>query len=441
MMKRILISALVSTAIALPAAIASAQQAAARPADKPPVAQAWLDIATFSSPGMPGGMGAMMGGMMGGGGVRDMPLSAMLGGKSQGNQFGHTRFGGSGSFLDVTLSTSRNPNLSEALQAVPAASKLAPTLQLKLLPQAKPVREIPEDSVEEPTETPKGKIKLYWGCGSTIRSGQPKVVDFSTGTVGQMAEIFKGRRATQRGTHSAVGRPVWPNLTDKRLVPQGASLAGEHAFTGQGVPDNFKFNLPAQQDIMPPIALRQAVANGVTQLGWQPLPAARAYFIAAMGGQGDESGGAEMTLWTSSELPDSGFGLVDYQTNKSVDQWLKEKVLLPPTASKCEIPRGIFPEGSAGMLRMIAYGTEINLAYPPRPTDPKVAWQPDWAVKVRVKSVANSMLGMPDMGDEGAGDEAATDGEGSATGAAEAEPKKKKFSLKGALDAAKQVIP
>jgi hypothetical protein len=441
-MKRILTITLVSAAIALPAGIVAAEQAAPRPADKPPVAQAWLDIATFASPGMGsmGGMiGGMMGGMMGGEGGGATPLSAMLGGKSQGNQFGHTRFGGSGSFLDVTLSTSRNPNLSEALQAVPAASKLAPTLQLKVLPQAKPVREMPEDAVEEP----KGKIKLYWGCGSTIRSGQPKVVDFSTGTTGQMAEIFKGRRATQRGTHSALGRPVWPNLTDKRLVPQGASLAGEHAFTGQGVPDDFRFNLPAQQDIMPPIALRQAVANGVTQLSWQPLPTARAYFIAAIGGQGDESRGAEMTLWTSSELPDSGFGLVDYQTNNSVDQWLKEKVLLPPTASRCEIPRGIFPEGSAGMLRMIAYGSEINLAYPPRPKDPKVAWEPDWAVKVRVKSVANSMLGMPDMGDEGAGDEAATDGEGPATGAAEAEaePKKKKFSLKGALDAARQVVP
>jgi len=438
-MKRMLTTVLVSTAIALPAGIVLAGQGAARPADKPPVAQAWLDIATFSSPGMPGGMDGMMGGMMGGGGGGGgMPLSAMFGGKSQGNQFGHTRFGGSGSFLDVTLSTSRNPNLSEALQAVPQGSRLAPTLQLKVLPQAKSV---PDD--EEPGEVPRGKIKLYWGCGSTIRSGQPKVVDFATGTGGQMAEIFKGRSANQRGTHAAAGRPVWPNLTDKRLVPKGASLAGEHAFTGQGVPDNFKFNLPAQQDIMPPIALRQAVANGVTQLSWQPLPTARAYFIAAMGGEGEEGRDAEMTLWTSSELPDSGFGLVDYQTNTSVDQWLKEKVLLPPTTSTCEIPRGVFPEGGAGMLRMIAYGTEINLAYPPRPTDPKVAWQPDWAVKVRVKSVANSVLGMPDMGDDGAGDEAATGGEGSSTEAvpAEGEPKKKKFSLKGALDAAKQVIP
>ena len=445
-MKRAISTTLITTALVLPAGLQAAETATQRPPDKPPIAQAWIDVATFTSPG---GMGGMMGSMMGGGGGGggDTPLSALFGGRSQDNQFGHTRWGGSGSFVDVTLRTSRNPSLSEAVQAVPDASKLAPSLQLKVLPQAKPVKETGgEDVPEEPSEQPKGKIKLYWGCGPAVRPGQPKEVDFSTGTVGQLAEIFKGRRATQRGTHSAPGRPVWPNLVDKRMVPAGASLVGAHTFTGQGVPENFKFNMPAQQDIMPPIALKQADDNGVTQLSWQALPTARAYFIAAMGGKGDEGGAAEMTLWTSSELPDSGFGLVDYQTNRSVDQWLKDKVLLPPTTTTCQIPKGIFPEGGGGMLRMIAYGTELNLAHPPRPTDPKIAWEPDWAVKVRVKSVAFTMLGMPDMGEtDGGAEDAASAGEGTtdeaAAGADARKKKKKGFSLKDAIDAAKQAIP
>jgi hypothetical protein len=49
------------------------------------------------------------------------------------------------------------------------------------------------------------------------------------------------------------------------------------------------------------------------------------------------------------------------------------------------------------MIRLVAYGSELNLAYPPRPTDPKVRWDPDWAVKVRVKSLAQGMLGMAEM--------------------------------------------
>ena len=436
------ITHVLAAAACLAAAAAVAQQPnpASRPADQPPVAQAWIDVATFASPGMPGGMAGMM---MGGAG--QSPLGALLGGgKPQGNQFGLTQAAGQGRYVDVTLRSRQNPNLSEAVQRVPEGSQLAPSLQLRVLPQAKPVPETEGDSVQPPAETPKGKIKLYWGCGTTVRPGQPKVLDFATANLSQLGEMFQGRRATQRGTHSAPGRPVWPNPQDPRLVPANASLVGEHAFTGQGVPENFKFTLPAAQDIMPAIALQQSQSNGVTQLSWQPLPTARAYFIAAMGGKGDESGAAEMTLWTSSELPDSGFGLIDYQTNKSVDQWLKEKVLLPPTTTRCDVPKGIFGDGeqSGAMLRMIAYGTELNLAYPPRPADPKLAWKPDWGLKVRVKSVAMSMLGMPAMEgmDDAASAEGATGGEDAAP-AAEEPKKKKKFSMKDALEAVKDSVP
>ena len=333
--QRLLITGACLAATASPAALAQ-QATPPRPADKPPIAQGWIDIATFASPGGMAGMAAMMGGSGG-----NTPMSAVFGGKKQGNQFGLTQAGGSGSYVDVTLRTSRNPSLAEALQAVPPGSKLEPTLQLKVLPQAKPVPERSDDSIEEPGEPPKAKFKLYWGCGATVRPGQPKVVDLQTATIKEFGDIFKGRRATQRGTHSAPGRPVWPNPTDNRLVPAGSSFAGAHAFSGEGVPESFKFTLPPAQDIMPAIALQQAQVAGVTQLSWQVLPTARGYFIAAMGGKGDGDT-AEMTLWTSSELPDSGFGLVDYQTNKSVDQWLKEKVLLAPTTTHCDVPKGIF---------------------------------------------------------------------------------------------------
>jgi hypothetical protein len=447
-LRRLIAGTLLTAATAASGPNALAQQAApTRPADKPPIAQGWIDIATFSSAGMPD-MSAVMGGT-------GSPLGAMFGGaKKQGNTFGFTKGGGAGRYVDVTLRTSRNPALAEAVQSVPTGSKLAPSLQLKLLPETKTVPG--GDSEEIPREPPKFRIKLYWGCGQAVRPGQPKVLDFSTATTPQLAEMFQGRSATQRGTHFAPGRPVWPNLQDTRTVPADASFAGEHAFTGEGVPDGFKFTLPPTQDIMPAIALQQTQVDGVTQLRWQPLPNARAYFIAVMGGRGEEpkagseSGSAEMTLWTSSEVPDSGFGLVDYQTNTAVDRWLKEKVLLAPTATQCDVPKGIFGEGageSMGMLRMIAYGTELNLAHPPRPADPKLAWEPEWAVKVRVKSVTSAMLGMPSMGEAGRAtgeDGSAAGGEGSPTDgttAPEEPKKKKKFGLMDALDAVKDAVP
>jgi hypothetical protein len=52
------------------------------------------------------------------------------------------------------------------------------------------------------------------------------------------------------------------------------------------------------------------------------------------------------------------------------------------------------------MLRMIAYGGESNFAHPPRPADPRAAWEPEWAVRVRVKSHVMAMLG-EDQGGQG----------------------------------------
>jgi hypothetical protein len=434
---------LASATTSLPAL---AQQAtAARPPDKPPVAQGWIDLATFASPGMPGGMAGMMTG--GGGGPSSMAgMMGMGQGQSRQNQFGMTKAAGTGRYVDVAVRTSRNPSLNAATQAVPNGTGLTPSLQLHVLPQAKPVPEDRGETVQEPYEQPEGKIKLYWGCGATVRPGQPKVVDFATANMAQVGEIFKGRRATQRGAEAAPGRPVWPNPQDARTVPPTASFAGEHTFTGEGLPASFKFTIPAAQDLMPPINLQQAQADGVWQLSWQAVPNARAYFIAAMSGRGDDGNAMEMTLWTSSELPDSGFGLVDYQTNKSVDQWLGEKVLLPPTTTRCDVPKGIFGEGedAMAMLRMIAYGTELNLAYPPRPADPKVQYEPEWALKLRTKSVAMSMLGMPSMdggGGEAAGATEAAPADGAAAGEEQEPKKKKKFGLKDAMDAVKGTVP
>jgi len=351
---------------------------------KPPVAQAWLDVATFS------GMGMM--GMVGGGNPMALLGGAFGGGNK--NTFGNTMTGKAGSWLDVTLFTRNNPSLAEATQSVPAGSKLAPELKLISPKSQKTAPSTDDEVVREDFEPPKGKIYLYWGCGDTVRPGQPQVLDMSKASPADYQKFFVGRRATQRGAHLADGRPSWPNEQDARLVPEGASLIGEHVFKGQGVPEGFKFALGQAQDIMPPLELNQRNKDGATQLDWQGLPTARAYFISAMGTRGEN----EMVFWSSSEVPENGTGLVDYQTNAAVDRWLKEKALLSPDTRTCTVPKGIF--GNGAMLRMIGYGSELNLAYPPKPANPNQVWEPQWAVKVRLKSVANAMLGMDSMGEK-----------------------------------------
>ncbi len=428
-------SLVVAAAVATACAVAQAQSPA-KQVVKPPVSQAWIDVATFSGFPMGGGMGQ---GMMG------ATLGALMGGASKRAEFGFTQAGVAGHWMDVTLYTSRNPSLAEALQSVPAATQLAPTLKLQTPERPKPLpKEKGDDEPEQwDYEPPKGKLIMYWGCSETVKAGQPKVVNLETATLGELAKFFESRRATQRGTHAAVGRPVWPNKVDYRVLPAGASIAGEHAFSGQGVPENFKFSVPAAQDLMPEIKLRQTDKGNHLLLEWNAIPHARAYFLGSMGGREGEE--ATMVIWTSSELPDSGFGLFDYQTNKAVDQWLKDRVLLPPATTKCAVPK---EAAGQGMLRAIAYGTELNMAYPPRPSDPTVAWEPDWNVKIRVKSMTTTMIGMEGSGGMGGatGDEEMSDApppaDGQAAPAAEEPKKKKKFSPLDALkDAVKDQLP
>ncbi|GAB3246604.1 hypothetical protein [Chitinimonas naiadis] len=361
----------------LPAAALAAQPAAQK--SSPPTAQAWLDLATYAGgmPGLPGGAGGLLGGL--------------FGGSKGGNVFGNTQTGQAGRWLDVTLYTRNNTSLREASQKVPEGSKLAPSLKLISPVEGKPVPVETTDEVAEQPEfqKPKGKMYLYWGCGSEVRKGQPKVLDMAKADVTDFAKFFQSRRATTRGAHSTPGRPVWPNKPDSRLIPEGASLVGEHAFSGDGVPDGFKFSIDADHDLMPTIDLKQTDDGTASRFNWQAMSQAKAFFIASMGMRGQD----EMVIWTSSELPDIGFGLLDYQPNASVDRWLKEKVLLSPRTTECAAPKEAV--GQAGMVRMIAYGEELNLAYPPRPKDPKTTWEPVWAAKLRLKSVATHILGMP----------------------------------------------
>ena len=385
---------LIGCALGVMVTVAGAQPKA-QPTSKPPIAQAWIDVATGAGMGG-GGMGGGPGGPAGMGGGMGGALSAMFGGAPRAgandNDFGRTTSTPAGRWVDVTLYTSRNANLAEANQAVPQATTLAPTWKLQAPPQAKPAA-APRDDEEMPPQLdrPKGKIILYWGCSDAVRSGQPKVIDLASASPQEMSQYFQARRATQRGAHLAAGRPVWPSRDDRRSLPDGASIVGEHAFSGQGVPDGFRFSIPAAQDVMPAIQLTQRDGGSATQLSWQALPTARAQFLAAVGSKGE----GETVIWSSSDVPETGFGLLDYQTNAAVDRWLKERVLLAPTVTQCAVPKGIF--GEVGMLRMIAYGSELNLVHPPRPADPKVTWEPEWAVKVRVKSVTSAMLGIEGM--------------------------------------------
>jgi len=352
---------------------------------KPPLAQYWMDVATISMAGMDDmpDMGAL-GGLMGG--ITGMPG---MGGVS----FGATRGMMPGRWLDLAVRSQRKPAGLEAVQTIPPGQAMGPSLTLlPVKAQAERQRQ-GGGSVDEVPEQPKGRILFYWGCSDTVRPGQPRILDFAKAGVEDYGKFMMGRATRDTGAKAIPGHAIWPNEIHRQKVPPQASLSGQHALTGDGLPASLQFTIGQQQDFMPKLALvSQGGGSAATQLSWQGLSTAQAYFLNAMSGS-DNAGATEMVIWSSSEVPEPGWGLMDYASNANVAKWLKEKVLLPADRTNCAIPAGIFAKAEGAMLRGIAYGHELNLAHPPRPTDKRIAWEPEWAAKIRVKSLSMVMLG------------------------------------------------
>jgi len=378
---------------------------------KPPVAQYWMDVATISMAGMDdmpdmGALGGMLGGMTG------MGQSA----------FGATRGMMPGRWLDIAVRTQLKPAGTQAQQNIPPAQNMGDSLTLLPVksepkPQKRPTGQ--PGSVDEVPPQPKGRILLYWGCSETVRPGQPRVLDFAKSGPQEYGKFMMGRAVRDNGAKAVPGHSIWPNETHRQKVPPDASLQGQHAVLGEGLPASLQFAIGQAQDFMPKMGLSSSGGGAAAaQVRWQAIPTAQAYFLNAMSGS-DQDNQMELVIWSSSDVPEPGWGLMDYASNANVDKWLKEKVLLPATQSQCAVPAGIFAKSEGVMIRGIAYGRELNLAHPPRPEDKRIAWEPEWAAKIRVKSMAMAMLGE-------ASDEASGRQDSSSAGSEEKEPSEQK---------------
>jgi hypothetical protein len=368
------------------AIIATAMPAAAQ--KKPvPETQVWIDVATHDGGGIPsiGAAGGLTGRLMGMlKGHQDYPQSRDIP-------------SGTGRFLDIAMHNSLLPG-TPANQQVPAGLGMGESLLL--LPPS-------PDKPSKPSRggKPKGQdeaeitVRQYWGCGAGIRRGQPKELKIkaSAGLMDIKGSLAPGLFVPDRDIDAGPAYALWPNKKSSKRASEQASLVGQHRITGNGVPESLQFELGKNADFMPKLLLssRGALAESIA-LEWQPVERSRGYFLHAVAMLDDRS----LVVWTSSEIAGAGHELLNYLNGPDIDRWLKQKVLLPAATTRCAVPKGIFqPPGNdrqgVASLSMIAYGPETNLAWPPRPADPKRPWDPEWNVRVRTKSTATAMLGMP----------------------------------------------
>ena len=350
-------------------------------AEKPkikPYPHYWMSVAT-SSQNIPG-MSAEMAGM-----------ASMFGG---GSGFGPKRE------LTLQLESPQTASPSpEAFHDIPPGQNMGKSLAL-VTPKTEKKERTERDYKQGKQEMPKVRMLYYWGCGDTVGAGQPRIFDSEKSKPEDMAKLFKGRGPTVQtppSAHSGWTYGEWPNPDERKDIPKDASLIGSHAIRGNYTVD-IPFTLDAKRDFMPAVEFTsvKATPEGATKLEWKSIPTAIGYFATAMGSDGK---GGDMIMWSASEVPENGMALMDYLMPADVHRFIKDKVVMEPSRTSCTVPP-IFKNSQGAMLQFIAYGEQLDIAHPPKPKDPKLIWQPEWSVKIRLKSTTMTPLGINAGGDE-----------------------------------------
>lgn len=331
----------------------------------------WMSISTMnqSIPGMSGEMSGM---------------AAMFGGK--GPAFGPKRD------LLLQLESPRSmPAKPEANHVIPPGLNMGEALPL-MTPKVEKEESSPGQHEMGRYEKPKARMLIYWGCGDEVGKGQPRVIDTARMSMAEFGKAFAGRSGTRQSPPHPHGGWVygdWPNRDDRKDVPRDGSLVGDHLVQGNYLPD-IRFSLDQRRDFMAPVEFSaiEARPNNAMKVTWQTIPTANGYFASAMAHNPNTG---ETIFWSSSELPETGLALMDYLPPADVSRFIKEQVVMEPSRTSCTVPP-VFKDAPGAMLQFIAYGDELNLIHPPKPKDPKQPWDPQWSVKVRLKSQGMTTL-------------------------------------------------
>ncbi|NIJ19719.1 hypothetical protein FHS95_001388 [Sphingomonas naasensis] len=277
---------------------------------------------------------------------------------------------------------------------MPAGAKLGASVPLET-----PTRETGE--LPDNFQRPKGRLLLYWGCGAKAGPGQPVVIDFTKLAKGAMPPgLFSTRVPADPGPTLANSRTYghWPNGQKSKSISGQSSLIGQHRIAGSYSPE-IAFGL--DQDFMAGLRTRSSAnADGSLGLSWQGLGNATGYHAWMMGGKDMGQNGGDMVWWSSSATQEFGGGLWSWLAPATVTRLIGQKVVMPPSQTSCTVPAEV-KQAAGGMLMgfLYAYGPEANFAFPERPRDPKIAWKPKWTARVRYRSMATFMPGMPSMSD------------------------------------------
>lgn len=262
--------------------------------------------------------------------------------------------------LTMSLTSDKKASAqSKAECAVPGGLKVGPKVILAIDQPSKSEEGVSTSSDGEKVKPTEFKIKTYWGCSETVLEGQPKVLDSKN----MSAEM---ERAMKKGSYKNFKRAIdaaedgshayWPSNDGKEIVAESTS-PGDYELTTSYC-GGTSFSLSSAQDFLAPMDVvspkGEVDLTKAIKLEWKTVPNAQAYLLSAFSGKEKE-----MTLWTSSTDPEVGMDIQNKPLSADeVKKLIKNGVLLPPDATHCYIPAGIFKGENQPMLSLIAVGAD-----------------------------------------------------------------------------------
>ena len=339
-----------------------------------------------------GNAGAALGGMFGGGKKKSRP--------SGGSQAAAAPPPRRAAPANYTRTLALHLGSSQKAAGEPSADHLpppglqaGPSLPLVTPRAAPPVQAQP--GMPQGMGQPRGKMLIYWGCGERA-AAPPIVIDLAKIGPGMKTSPFPVINVNP-GTPPAPGRHAtygaWPNERSQTTVPATGSLTGAHTVKGNYSPV-INFSVDPGHDFMAPLTItgQNPSPGGGKLVTWNAVPGATGYYAYMMG----STDGETMVMWSSSATAGAFGPLMDYLPPSEVRRLITARAVLPPTTTQCIVPSEVVQAVPIGMFMMIAYGDELNVSHPPKPA--KGPWNIDYTVKVRLKSVTSTMLGMPSYG-------------------------------------------
>ena len=347
-----------------------------------PQASYWLQAETSTgfSPQSGGGamgLGAVMGGLFGGGGAG----------------------GGASKTLKLDLFAPRDGNPATGQHAIPGAMAMGSSLKLlgsekSLRPPEREERDVPE------MQEAQGNMRMlfFWGCGEDAGAGQPVILDMKDMRDGKLPPNMRSTwvRDLERTPFSGRDRgfATWPNAQDSTRVPGNSSLTGDHAVSSNISPD-IRFPVTATNDYLGAVNLSSAATpGGASKLSWNAVDRSLGYFATGMGVRETSPRNSDMVLWNSSTPRMlGGDSLMRFLPPSEVNRLVGERVVMPPSTTECVVPKQVLAAAGGQLLfsSLNAFGPELNVIYPPRPTDPRVEWKQEYSVKLRTRSHTTSM--------------------------------------------------